>query len=85
MFVVRITNDPVYATPIFTTMGGKSKCPAETGTLGRESKVKIRSIKHRCGSFRNLTCDEASLTPGAPATMSLVISNESPTGMIIII
>ena len=26
-FAVRITQDPVYGTPVFTTMGGQSKCP----------------------------------------------------------
>lgn len=37
-FVVRITEDPVYGTPVFTTMGGQSKCPGETATSRREGE-----------------------------------------------
>ena len=44
-FAVRIMEDPVYGTPVFTTMGGASKCPGETGTSRRESNVRIVQIR----------------------------------------
>ena len=47
-FAVRVTEDPVFGTPVFTTMGGQSKCPGETGTTRRESNVKIHQIVDRC-------------------------------------
>eukprot|EP01035_Chromulina_nebulosa_P063886 gene63886-87375_t len=49
-FAVRITEDPVYGTPVFTTMGGQSKCPGESGTNRRESQVSIQGIVPRCGT-----------------------------------
>mmetsp|Transcript_20384 Transcript_20384/g.28120 ORF Transcript_20384/g.28120 Transcript_20384/m.28120 type:complete len:161 (+) Transcript_20384:157-639(+) len=52
-FAVRVTQDQTYGTPIFTTMGGQSKCPGETGTSRRESEVKIIQIIPRCGPTKS--------------------------------
>lgn len=80
-FAVKITEDPVFATPVFTTMGGQSKCPGETGTSRRESEVRIVSIIPRCGPQRNLPCDATTLNYGDVATFGAVIENLSPTGI----
>jgi hypothetical protein len=78
-FAVRITEDPVFATPVFTTMGGQSMCPGETGTSRRESNVKILGIIHRCGPNHNSPCDATTLVSGQYATFSAEIYNDSPT------
>ena len=78
-FAVRITEDPVYGTPVFTTMGGTSKCPGETGTSRRESNVRIVEIRERCGADNVSPCNEFTLAPGENANFGVVIENLSPT------
>ena len=78
-FAVRITEDPVYGTPVFTTMGGASKCPGETGTSRRESNVRILEIRERCGANKASPCDEHTLNPGDNANFGVIIENLSPT------
>ena len=78
-FAVRITEDPVYGTPVFTTMGGASKCPGETGTSRRESNVRILQIRERCGADKASPCNELTLGPGDNANFGVVIENLSPT------
>ena len=78
-FAVRITEDPVYGTPVFTTMGGASKCPGETGTSRRESNVRILQIRERCGADRASPCNELTLGFGDNANFGVVIENLSPT------
>ena len=78
-FAVRITEDPVYGTPVFTTMGGASKCPGETGTSRRESNVRILQIRERCGADRASPCNELTLGAGDNANFGVVIENLSPT------
>ena len=50
VFAVKISQDVIYGTPIFTTMGGRSSCPGETGTTRRDSRVTIKEIKPLCVS-----------------------------------
>jgi hypothetical protein len=78
-FAVRVTEDPVYATPVFTTMGGVSKCPGETGTTRRESRVRIVRIQPRCGPTKNLPCTASNLAVGDTANFAVVIENLSPS------
>ena len=78
-FAVRITEDPVYGTPVFTTMGGASKCPGETGTSRRESNVRILEVRERCGADRASPCNELTLNNGDMAYFGAVIENLSPT------
>ena len=78
-FAVRITEDPVYGTPVFTTMGGASKCPGETCTSRRESNVGILEIRERCGADKASPCNELTLNPGDSAHFGVVIQNLSPT------
>lgn len=81
-FAVRITEDSVFGTPVFKTMGGQSQCPGETATQRRQSRVTIKQIIHRCGTDRNTRCDERTLKRGDPASFGLVIENLSPTRML---
>ena len=74
---MRISEDPVYGTPIFTTMGGESKCPGETGTLRRESGVEILQVLPNCGAGDFTGANTAA--PGV-ATFSVIVLNISPTG-----
>lgn len=76
-FAVRLQEDPVYATPIFTTMGGMSKCPGETLTSARQSGVKLMIINSYCGPGRNETC--LNLKQGETAYFGAVVENLSPT------
>lgn len=78
-FAVRITEDPVFGTPVFTTMGGASKCPGETGTSRRESNVRILQIRERCGADKASPCNELTLGPGDNANFGVIIENLSPT------
>ena len=78
-FAVKITEDSVYGTPVFTTMGGASKCPGETGTSRRESSVRILEIRERCGADKSSSCDELTLGSGDNANFGVVIENLSPT------
>jgi hypothetical protein len=80
-FAVRITEDPVFGTPVFTTMGGQSKCPGETSTSRRESGVRILEIRHLCGPNRDQSCALGMFPKdGEDAYFSVVIQNLSPTG-----
>ena len=78
-FAIKITEDNVYGTPVFTTMGGASKCPGETGTSRRESNVRILEIRERCGSDNASPCDEFHLGADDNANFGVVIENLSPT------
>lgn len=69
----------MYATPVFTTMGGQSQCPGETGTNKRQSEVTIREIVPRCGMDKESDC--TNLPHGERASFGIIIINESPTGM----
>jgi len=72
-FVVRVTEDPVYGTPVFTTMGGQSKCPGETGTNRRESQISNFKIVSRC------TANDPTQACTSGATFGAQILNMSPT------
>lgn len=74
---MRITEDPVYGTPVFTTMGGQSKCPGETGTTRREGGTRIVEIRPRCGPNRDLPCDGATLGAADTAAFGIVIESLS--------
>jgi hypothetical protein len=92
-FAVKVSMDPHYGTPIFTTLGGRSTCPGETGTTRRDSRVTIEDIKPLCVSQEDvdrralynqslcpsaLTCECKDLEPGQDAIFSVVLQNLSP-------
>ena len=77
-FAVRIASDPVYATPIFETLGGLSTCPGETSTTKRDSQVKIFDINYdRCSS---INCQNE--PHGSKVQLGIIIQNISPAGTI---
>jgi hypothetical protein len=76
-FGILIQEDVTYGTPMFTTLGGQSMCPAETGTLAREGSVKIVDIIPRCGPYADSAC--TNLPSGETAFFSIRILNLSPT------
>ena len=82
--MVRITEDPVFGTPVFTTIGGQSKCPGETGTARRQSSVSIVDIVPRSASSDSL-CTNTNLNAGEKAHFGVVILNMSPTSTLILL
>ena len=66
-------------------MGGQSKCPGETGTLRRETRVRIVGIVPRCNpSSGGDVCTNTQLLHGVKAHFGVIILNESPTGFYLI-
>jgi hypothetical protein len=78
-FVVRVAQDPVYGTPVFTTMGGRSSCVGETATTKRDSNVTIKEIKPLCNDCAGKSeCACADLAPGQDAYFSVMLESLSP-------
>jgi hypothetical protein len=75
---VRVSSDSTFGTPVFTTLGGQSSCPAETSTLGRETGL-LMTIEPRCGE-NGMLGDCSELPPGSLAFFTARITNFSPTG-----
>jgi hypothetical protein len=91
VFAVKISQDTVYGTPIFTTMGGSSSCVGETATTRRDSRVTIKEIKPLCSKNDPATgypnsplcassfdCECNNLAPGEDAFFSVILQNLSP-------
>ena len=70
----------MFGTPVYTVMGGQSKCPGETGTNNRQGGVTITEIVDHCGADRNSECAPPNLAYGDVAVLGVVIQNFSPTG-----
>lgn len=70
-FVIQASVDKRFGTPMFKTMGGRSICPAEDGTMFRESGVTLRIPLETKLNVRGLN-------PGQRAIYEVVIQNESP-------
>ena len=68
----------MYGTPVFTTVGGKSKCPGETGTSMRDSGVTMQVIP-RCCKIHPTDCNCNNLPAGSTANFGVVVQNMSPT------
>ena len=70
-FVIQVSNDKRFGTPLFRTIGGSSKCPGEPNTMWRESGLGIEA-KHAAGSNNKF------VLPGKPALFDVIITNDSP-------
>ena len=70
-FVIQASVDKRFGTPLFKTMGGRSMCPAEDGTMFRESGVTLRIPLETKLNVRGLN-------PGQRAIYEVVIQNETP-------
>jgi len=67
-FVLQVSSDKRFGSPVFITMGGRSRCPGEKWTMFREAGVTIgKESTHN-----------TNLNPGEHALIQLLISNESP-------
>jgi len=67
-FVLQVSSDKRFGSPVFITMGGRSQCPGEKWTMFREAGVTIgKESTHN-----------TNLNPGEHALIQLLISNESP-------
>jgi hypothetical protein len=70
-FVISVSSDKRFGTPLFSTKGGRSMCPGELGTVFRESSVYTEiPLKTKMNT--------ENLNPGQRAMFELVIKNESP-------
>jgi len=72
-FVVQVSTDKRFGTPIFKTIGGASKCPGEPNTMWREGGMEI-STKPSAAYGLNI----AHITPGNKALFDITITNNSP-------
>ena len=70
-FVIQISTDSRWGTPIFNTIGGASRCPGEKNTMWRESGIGIE-VAHAPG------VNNMHIPPGADALFDVTITNESP-------
>ena len=70
-FVVHVGADKRFGTPLFKTMGGRSKCPGELGTVFRESSVKLM-VPLSTG------VPTEGLNPSQRAIYEIVVENYSP-------
>ena len=67
-FVVSVSSDRRYGSPMFRTIGGRSKCPGELNTVFRESGIKLEVT-----GVKTLR-----LNPNDKALFQVKIRNESP-------
>ena len=70
-FVIHVSNDKRFGTPVFKTIGGASKCPGEPNTMWREGGLIIET-EWSAGADNNF------IPPDHKALFDLVITNESP-------
>jgi len=70
-FVIQVSNDKRFGTPVFKTIGGASKCPGEPNTMWREGGLIIET-EWSAGADNNF------IPPDRRALFDLVITNESP-------
>ena len=70
-FVVKVATDKRFGTPMFKTIGGASKCPAEPNTMWRESGL-ILTTQASAGMNNKF------VSPQSSALFDVIITNESP-------
>ena len=70
-FVVMVSTDKRFGTPLFRTVGGASKCPGEPNTMWRETGVTFQTP-------RSAGIDNSFIPPDSPALFDVVITNASP-------
>jgi len=70
-FVVAVSQDKRFGTPIFKTIGGASKCPGEPNTMWREAGLIVETAS---GAGVN----NKFIPPGQNALFDIIITNASP-------
>merc|ERR1712159_929997 len=71
-FVIQVSSDKRFGTPLFKTIGGASRCPGEPNTMWRETDVKIDKTPWSAGANNHF------IPPDSPALFDVVITNASP-------
>ena len=69
-FVIQISTDKRFGTPLFRTIGGASKCPREPDTIWREKGIQIRT-EWAPGMNNEF------IPPDSTALFDVIITNES--------
>jgi len=69
-FVIRVSSDPTFGTPVFNVKGGRTLCPGEPGTVWRQAGIQFSSLQS--------SLDNQDLPPDDRATLIITIQNESP-------
>ena len=78
-FALKIETDPYHGTPIFTTMGGVSRCPGETGTSKVDDEVTIAKLEYHCSLDSFAPSGSCVLAPLATTVgVGVVVQNLSP-------
>ena len=70
-FVIKVATDKRFGTPIFKTIGGASKCPAEPNTMWRESGIILTTLA-------SPGMNNKFVSPQSSALFDVIITNESP-------
>ena len=70
-FVIQVSTDKRFGTPLFRTIGGASKCPGEPDTMWRENGIQIRT-EWAPGMNNEF------IPPDSNALFDVIITNESP-------
>ena len=70
-FIIHVSSDKRFGTPLFKTIGGASKCPGEPNTMWRESEVDLESAW--AAGVNN-----EYIPPHSNALYDLTITNASP-------
>jgi hypothetical protein len=70
-FVIQVSADKRFGTPIFRIIGGSSKCPGEPNTMWRESGLIVETVW--AAGVNNKF-----IPPGQNALYDVMITNESP-------
>ena len=70
-FVIQVSTDKRFGTPLFRTIGGASKCPGEPDTMWRENGIQIRT-EWAPGMNNEF------IPPDSTALFDVIITNESP-------
>jgi len=71
-FVIQVSSDKRFGTPLFKTIGGASRCPGEPNTMWRESGVKIDKTPWSASANNHF------IPPDSNALFDIIITNASP-------
>ncbi|KAH8059580.1 calcium ion binding protein [Aureococcus anophagefferens] len=83
-FAVKVEGDSHYGTPIFTTMGGLSSCPGETGTTKVDDRVTIAKIEYHCDPSSFVpSADCRDNLPGSTVAVGVIVQNLSPAWTVV--
>jgi len=81
LFDVKVTRDPIYGTPIFQTMGGRSMCPHEEGTDNQDNFLLHFALDDIFTEFKGNDKSGTLIVDSAKcASVNVIIQNVVPGG-----